>query len=112
MLTILVVSLMTGNSIDGLTQTWNFSDLGDAISTYSTQFVRSFLYGGISTAGRAVVMYPVAYWIAFHGGRSSRRYLFLLLLPFFVCFVIRILVLAVHPRRQRDHARGAEGIGT
>jgi spermidine/putrescine transport system permease protein len=31
----------------------------------------------------------MAYWIAFHGGRRKSFYLFLLLLPFFVSFVIR-----------------------
>lgn len=91
LLTILSVSLMTGNSIDGWTLTWNFSIFGDAISTYSTQFGRSFLYGGISTAIALVSMYPVAYWIAFHGGRFKSVLLFLLLLPFFVSFIIRIL---------------------
>jgi spermidine/putrescine transport system permease protein len=82
---------MTGNSIDGWTLTWNFSFFGDAITTYATQFGRSFLYGGISTAVALVTMYPVAYWIAFHGGRFKSVLLFLLLLPFFVSFVIRIL---------------------
>ena len=91
LLTILGVSLMTGNSIEGWTLTWNFSIFGDAISTYSTQFGRSFLYGGISTAVALVTMYPVAYWIAFHGGRFKSVLLFLLLLPFFVSFVIRII---------------------
>ena len=91
LLTILGVSLMTGNSIDGWTLTWNFSIFGDAISTYSTQFGRSFLNGGISTVVALVVMYPVAYWIAFHGGRFKSTLLFLLLLPFFVSFVIRII---------------------
>jgi spermidine/putrescine transport system permease protein len=91
LLTILGVSMMTGNSIGGWTLTWNFSIFGDAISTYTTQFGRSFLYGGISTAVALVLMYPVAYWIAFHGGRFKSVFLFLLLLPFFVSFVIRIL---------------------
>jgi len=91
LLTILGVSLMTGNSIDGWTLTWNFSIFGDAISTYATQFGRSFLYGGISTAVALLAMYPVAYWIAFHGGRFKSVLLFLLLLPFFVSFVIRII---------------------
>lgn len=88
---ILGVALMTGNAIDGYTLTWNFSIFGDAISTYSTQFGRSFLYGGLSTVVALVAMYPVAYWIAFHGGRFKSTLLFLLLLPFFVSFVIRIL---------------------
>jgi len=88
---ILALALMTGNSIDGWTLTWNFGIFGDAVSTYSTQFGRSFLYGGISTAVALVTMYPVAYWIAFHGGRFKSVLLFLLLLPFFVSFVIRII---------------------
>ncbi len=88
---ILGLALMTGNSIDGYTLTWNFNIFGDAISTYSTQFGRSFLYGGLSTAVALVIMYPVAYWIAFHGGRFKSTMLLLLLLPFFVSFVIRIL---------------------
>jgi spermidine/putrescine transport system permease protein len=33
----------------------------------------------------------VAYWIAFHGGRRKSAYLFLLLLPFFVSFVLRTI---------------------
>lgn len=91
LLAILSVSLMTGNAIEGYRLTWNFSIFPDAISTYSTQFLRSFLYGGLSTLVALVAMYPVAYWVAFHGGRFKSALLFLLLLPFFVSFVIRIL---------------------
>ena len=36
-------------------------------------------------------MYPVAYWIAFRGGRHKSALLLVILLPFFVSFVIRIL---------------------
>jgi spermidine/putrescine transport system permease protein len=88
---ILSVSLMTGNSVDGFTLTWNFSVYPDVIDSYSTQFGRSFLYGALSTVISLVVMYPVAYWIAFRGGRYKSTLLFLVLLPFFVSFVIRIL---------------------
>jgi spermidine/putrescine transport system permease protein len=88
---ILSVSLMTGNSVDGFTLTWNFSVYPDVIDQYSTQFGRSFLYGALSTVIALVVMYPVAYWIAFRGGRYKSTLLFLVLLPFFVSFVIRIL---------------------
>jgi spermidine/putrescine transport system permease protein len=88
---ILSVSLMTGNPIDGFKLTWNFRVYPDAISQYSTQFGRSFLYGAVSTLIALVVMYPVAYWIAFRGGRFKSTLLFLVLLPFFVSFVIRIL---------------------
>jgi spermidine/putrescine transport system permease protein len=91
LLAILSVSLMTGNSIDGYTLTWNFHIYPDVIDQYSTQFARSFYYGLASTAIALVVMYPVAYWIAFYGGRHKSTLLLVILLPFFVSFVIRIL---------------------
>lgn len=91
LLAIISISLMTGNSIEGFTMTWNFAVFPDAIDQYSTQMVRSFIYGGISTALALVAMYPVAYWIAFRGGRRKSLFLFLLLLPFLVSFIIRIL---------------------
>lgn len=91
LVSILWLSLTTGNAIDGFDLTWNFSVYPDAISQYSTQFGRSFLYGGISTALALVLMYPVAYWIAFRGGNRKALFLFLLLLPFLVSFIIRIL---------------------
>ncbi|MQA75917.1 MAG: ABC transporter permease subunit [Solirubrobacterales bacterium] len=91
LLTIISVSLMVGNPVEGFNLTWNFDVYPDAVSQYATQYGRSFLYGGISTLIALVVMYPVAYWIAFHGGRHKSVLLFLILLPFFVSFVIRIL---------------------
>jgi spermidine/putrescine transport system permease protein len=91
MVAIASLSLMTGNSIDGFKLTWHFSTYWDSIHTYSTQFVRSFVYGGISTGIALVATYPVAYWIAFRGGRHKATYLLLALLPFFVSFVIRML---------------------
>ncbi len=91
LVSILWLSLTTGNSIEGFDLAWNFSVYPDAISQYSTQFGRSFLYGGISTALALVLMYPVAYWIAFRGGNRKALFLFLLLLPFLVSFIIRIL---------------------
>ncbi len=91
LISILWLSLTTGNTVDGYTLTWNFSIYPDSISQYSTQFGRSFLYGGVSTALGLIFMYPVAYWIAFRGGRYKAIFLFLLLLPFLVSFIIRIL---------------------
>jgi spermidine/putrescine transport system permease protein len=38
-----------------------------------------------------VLAFPIAYWIAFRGGRRKSTYLFLLLLPFFVSFVLRTI---------------------
>jgi spermidine/putrescine transport system permease protein len=38
-----------------------------------------------------VLAFPVAYWIAFYGGKRKATYLFLILLPFFVSFVLRTI---------------------
>ncbi|MEU6730414.1 ABC transporter permease [Nonomuraea wenchangensis] len=85
------VSLQTGNAIDGYAMTFAVSNYTDALGRYSTQFVRSLLYGGMATVAMLVIGYPVAYWIAFKGGRRKSVYLFLLLLPFFVSFVLRTI---------------------
>ena len=85
----LSLSLQTGSIEEGFRLTWHFSTYADAISLYHTQLVRSLVYSAAVTAIALVLSYPMAYWIAFHGGRRKSTYLFLILLPFFVSFVIR-----------------------
>jgi spermidine/putrescine transport system permease protein len=88
---VLAVALETGNPDQGYVLTWHWSELTSTISQYHVQLIRSFEYGAISTLIALVVSYPVAYWIAFYGGRHKSTLLFLVLLPFFVSFVIRTL---------------------
>ncbi len=88
-LSMLSVSTMTGNDLDGFKQTFHFSTYGDAWSSYHVQILRSLRYGLTATVICLLIAYPVAYWIAFRGGRYKSSLLFLLLLPFFVSFVIR-----------------------
>jgi spermidine/putrescine transport system permease protein len=87
----LSISLQTGNIFDGFRLTWHFQNYVDAVTKYHTQFIRSLEYGGIATAITLVVAYPLAYWIAFRGGKYKTTFLFMILLPFFVSFVIRTL---------------------
>ncbi|HEY8302113.1 MAG TPA: ABC transporter permease [Jatrophihabitans sp.] len=88
-LSMLSVSTMTGDDLNGFKQTFHFGTYVDAWNQYHTQIVRSLTYGLIATVLCLVIAYPVAYWIAFRGGRYKSSLLFLLLLPFFVSFVIR-----------------------
>jgi spermidine/putrescine transport system permease protein len=83
------LSLQSGNVEEGFRFTWQWSNYADAWDFYHVQFVRSIVYGLIVTALCLVLAYPMAYWIAFYGGRHKSTYLFLILLPFFVSFVIR-----------------------
>ena len=85
------ISLQTGNIFDGFRLTWHIQNFTDAVTRYHTQFVRSLLFASIATAIMLLVSYPLAYWIAFHGGRHKTTYLLFLILPFLVSFVIRTL---------------------
>lgn len=91
LVSMLSMSLATGNPLVGYVFSWNFAEFSKAISQYDTQLLRSFWYGTLSTFITLVITYPVAYWIAFYGGRHKGTFLFLILLPFFVSFVIRTL---------------------
>ena len=70
---------------------WAWSNFHDALSLYGTQFGRSFEYAGVATAIALVVSYPLAYWIAFRGGRWKNLFLLLVIAPFFVTYLIRTL---------------------
>jgi spermidine/putrescine transport system permease protein len=85
------ISLQTGSLESGFRLTWHLSTYWDVIQRYHQQFIRSLIYGGVATILTLVLSYPVAYWIAFRGGRHKTTFLLLLLLPFFVSFVIRTL---------------------
>jgi spermidine/putrescine transport system permease protein len=85
------VSLQTGNIFDGFRFTWHFGNYVDAVQRYHVQFLRSLRYATIATVITLVISYPLAYWIAFRGGRHKTTFLLLLLLPFLVSFVIRTL---------------------
>ncbi|SNR75262.1 ABC transporter permease [Actinomadura mexicana] len=83
------LSLQTGNLIDGFQQTLHWQNYTDGLDTYGDKFVRSLWYGLVATIACIVLAYPAAYWIAFRGGRAKSTYLFLLLLPYFVSFILR-----------------------
>lgn len=87
----LVMATAIGNPLAGYTISDHFGEFVSAVAQYHTQFARSFIYGGLSTIITLLIAYPVAYWIAFYGGRHKATYLFLIILPFFVTFVIRVL---------------------
>ena len=84
-------SLQSGNFDIGYTFTWSWSNYWDALHTYKAQFIRSIEYAGIATLFALVISYPVAYWIAFRGGRWKNLLLLFIVAPFFVTYLIRTL---------------------
>jgi len=70
---------------------WAWHNYGDAITTYHSQFLRSLEYAGLATAIALLISYPLAYWIAFRGGRWKNVLLLFIIGPFFVTYLIRTL---------------------
>src|SRR5215212_12285153 len=84
-------SLKSGTPDTGFLFDWNFSNYSDAISEFSEQFIRSFEYAGLATLFSLLIGYPLAYVIAFRGGRYRNAMLLLVIVPFFVTYLIRTL---------------------
>ncbi len=84
-------SLQSGNIDFGYAFTWAWGNYWHAIRDYHAQFVRSLEYAGIATVLSLGVSYPVAYWIAFRGGRWKNLLLLFIVAPFFVTYLIRTL---------------------
>lgn len=70
---------------------WNFDNYVTAFTDFGPQFERAFLYAGIATVLTIVIGYPLAYVIAFRGGKYRTLLLGLVVIPFFVSFLIRTI---------------------
>jgi len=90
-LTMASVSLQEGTLGTGYRMTFNFGIFPEVISGSSTQLIRSLLFGLIVTALTLLIGYPMAYTIAFRGGRYKSILLLLVILPFFTSFIIRTI---------------------
>jgi spermidine/putrescine transport system permease protein len=84
-------SLKTGTIDTGFTLTWEFSNYTNALSDYNEQFIRSFEYAGLATLFALLIGYPLAYVIAFRGGKYRNALLLAVIVPFFVTYLIRTL---------------------
>jgi spermidine/putrescine transport system permease protein len=89
--TMVSLSLTQGDPVAGFQQTFHWQTYVDAWNNYDRVIWRSLWYGLITTVIQIVLAFPLAYWIAFRGGARKSTYLFLLLLPFFVSFVLRTI---------------------
>ena len=86
-----LVSLWTGNITDGWQQTWNFGIYAKGLNEYWPWIVRSAAYGGLATILAFLLGYPLAYTIAFKGGRYKNLLLFMVIAPFFTSFLLRTI---------------------
>lgn len=70
---------------------WNFSNYSTAFSDFGGQFQRGFGYAAIATVFTILLGYPLAYVIAFRGGKYRSLLLGLIIVPFFTSFLIRTI---------------------
>jgi len=84
-------SLNSGDIFTGFTFTWAWENYTDAFTLYRAHFIRSLEYAGLATIFAFLISYPLAYWIAFRGGRWKNLLLLLIIAPFFVTYLIRTL---------------------
>src|SRR5215210_7044219 len=84
-------SLESGSFDVGYAFSWAWGNYWDAIQNYRGHFIRSLEYAAIATTLALLFSYPLAYWIAFRGGRWKNLLLLFIVAPFFVTYLIRTL---------------------
>jgi ABC-type spermidine/putrescine transport system, permease component I len=87
----LVMSLQEGSLSKGYELTWNWGIYPTVVSQYGNLFVRSAGFAVATTLLTLAIGYPMAYTIAFYGGRLKNALVLVVVMPFFVSFVIRTL---------------------
>ncbi len=90
-----LMSLSTRSGGVGLARTyeftWAWENYAKAFTEFPEQFGNSLIYGGLATLLCLMIGYPLAYGIAFRGGRYKNLLLFLVIAPFFTSFLIRTI---------------------
>jgi spermidine/putrescine transport system permease protein len=84
-------SLQSGDLFSGYSFTWAWENYKDAFTLYEEHFLRSLQYAALATLIAFLIGYPLAYWIAFRGGRWKNLLLLLIVAPFFVTYLIRTI---------------------
>lgn len=90
-LTSVVASVQSGNSDIGFQLTWDWGNYQHAIMDYLPQYGHSLLYSVLATVLCLVLGYPVAYFIAFKGGKWKSLLMALVVVPSFTSFLIRTI---------------------
>lgn len=90
-LQMVAMSLSSGSLRQGFQLTWDFANYTTALERFPNQFRNSIVYGGLATVLTFLIGFPLAYGIAFRGGRFKNILLFLVIAPFFTSFLIRTI---------------------
>jgi spermidine/putrescine transport system permease protein len=91
MLQMFLMSISSGSLDDGFKLSGSTAAYVSAFTKFGKQFGNSLLYGGAATVLDFLIGFPVAYTVAFRGGRYKNLLLFLVIAPFFTSFLIRTI---------------------
>ena len=69
----------------------NWVNYPNAVGEFAPFYVRSIVYAAAATLTTFLIAYPLAYTIAFKGGRYKNVLLFLVVAPFFTSFLLRTI---------------------
>ncbi len=71
---------------------YTFANLQAALTDplYATVIVRSLAIAGFVTLATVITAYPVAYYLAFHAGKHRGLLLFIVTLPFWTSYLLRV----------------------
>ena len=85
------ISLSSGSLDTGYSLTFSSDAYVTALQKFPHQFGNSILYSALATTFTFLIGFPVAYTVAFRGGRYKNLLLFLVIAPFFTSFLIRTI---------------------
>lgn len=90
---VFLLSLWTQNYLE-LDRTFTTANYKEAISEklYQTLMIRSLIISGIVTAVTVILAYPIAYYVAFFGGKRKSLWLLLITIPFWTSYLIRVFL--------------------
>lgn len=111
MLTLLQTSLQEGSIQQGYVLTWRWANYTEALSTFSSQYLRSFFYAAVATVAALLLGYPLAYFIAHRAGRWRNLFLLLVIMPLLVSFLVRTLAWKIILADQGPVVEGLKAIG-
>jgi len=88
---LLQTALSKADAVGNTSFVWKWSNFSDSWSLYQHQYLLSFRYAFIATLLCIAIGYPLAYAIAFRGGRYKNLLLGLVVVPFFTSYLVRTL---------------------
>jgi spermidine/putrescine transport system permease protein len=88
---LLQTALSKADAVGNTSFVWKWSNFSDSWHLYQRQYLLSFRYALAATLLCIAIGYPLAYVIAFRGGRYKNLLLGLVVVPFFTSYLVRTL---------------------